>query len=201
MKPTTAQEELAFLQSLVRGSDNFQRHFGQIYFAAGAIYCGQMLLHAAQAAGWIADGPSGLLIGLGPTLLFLGVLTWLLKRQVPAPPTAANRAVGVVFGGAGMTNLAMVAVVGGAAWRAGSLEVWLIYPSLVAVLQGLAWMVAWQVRRRAWYGFVALGWFATGVGMGFLVDAPVAYLTIAGTGMFAFMLVPGWVMMRQPRAD
>jgi hypothetical protein len=195
----SALDDLTFLRSLVQGSDNFQRYFGQVYFAAGLCYSVQMLLHAGQALGWITSPTLGAVIAAGPTIVFLGLLAWLLRRQGGSPPTTANRAIGAVFRAVGLTNLALTAVIGGAAWRAHSLDVWLIYPCVAMVLQGLAWMVAWQVRRRSWFAAVAAGWFATGVGMGFAIGMPFAYVAIAGLGMLAFMLIPGAVMMRQAR--
>ena len=44
----------------------------KVYFASGLIYGGQMLLQAAQALGGFRNRPLlGLLIGLGPTVLFI----------------------------------------------------------------------------------------------------------------------------------
>jgi hypothetical protein len=81
-----------------------------------------------------------------------------------------------------------------------SFEVWLIFPCAVMVMQGAAWLVAWEVRKRPWFLAVAGGWFATGIAMGVAIgDLPV-YVTIVGLGMFAFMLLPGAYMMRQAKA-
>jgi hypothetical protein len=62
----------------------------------------------------------------------------------------------------------------------------------------MAWMVVYALRRRAWYGVVAVGWFGTGVGMALAIHNAAAFIAIGGAGFIAFMLVPGWVMMRQP---
>ena len=40
----------------------------------------------------------------------------------------------------------------------------------------------------------------TAIGMGLTVATPPAFIAISGVGFLAFMLVPGWVMMRQARA-
>ena len=77
----TAREDLAFLRTLLDKGDG-RSAFGEGYFAAGLIYGAQMLLHGAQALGWLP--PSGLLalvVGLGPTLIFLPVLAWITWRH------------------------------------------------------------------------------------------------------------------------
>jgi hypothetical protein len=196
-----ARDDLAFMRNLVAGSDNFQRQFGEAYVIAGGCYGVQMAFHMLQAwRGWFTAPAAATLVGFGPTLAFLALLTWLLWRRRGAPPTTANRAIGAVFQAVGLANIALAAVVGGAAWRAHSLEVWLIFPCVVFVLQGAAWLVAWHVRRRAWFGAVAGGWFATGVAMSFAIDVTAAYLAIAAFGFLAFMLAPGLVLMRVQRA-
>lgn len=200
MNVDAARDDLAYLRGLVQPNDDGQRRFGQSYFAAGVCYGIQMLLHGAQMLGWIADPTLGLLIGVGPTIVFTAILVALLWRDRRAAPTnVASRAVMAVFAGVGLGNLALVAIIGLAAWRAESLQVWLIYPCVVMVLQGIAWIVAWAVRRRAWLGGVAVGWFAVGVAMGIAIVDLTAFVVITGLGLLFFMVVPGWVMMRQPR--
>ncbi len=77
----------------------------------------------------------------------------------------------IVFAAVGMSNLALVAVIGSVALREKSITTWLIYPCTVFVLQGAAWLMAYTLRRRAWLGLVALGWFVTALGMGWAVGS------------------------------
>jgi hypothetical protein len=93
----------------------------------------------------------------------------------------------------------MVVVIGSVAWRLHSNTVWLIYPCVVMVLQGMAWLVAFMLRRRSWMGVVALGWFLVGIGMAAAIQTIGAYIVVAGIGMVAFMLTPGLLMIRQAR--
>lgn len=195
-----ARDDLAFMRSLVTGSDNFQRNFGEAYTIAGGCYGAQMALHAMQAGiGWFTSPVAATLVGLGPTLVFLALLAMQLWRRRGERNTTSNRAIGAVFQAIGLANLALAAVVGGAAWRAHSLQVWLIFPCVVFVLQGAAWLVVWHVRRRAWYGAIGAGWFATGIAMGFAVDVMPAYMALAAFGFLAFMLAPGLYLMRSQR--
>ena len=57
LKETSAQDDLAFMRSLAEsaGGSGLPVAFGEGYFAAGLIYGGQMLLHAAQAMGLAPD--------------------------------------------------------------------------------------------------------------------------------------------------
>ncbi|MDZ4374888.1 MAG: hypothetical protein U1C74_26210 [Phenylobacterium sp.] len=203
MTPTSAQDDLAFMRSLVDTTGGFQRSFGEAYFAAGLCYGLQMLLHAGQLAGWIGDGPFvGLLIGLGPTIVFLSLLTWIILRgrREPTGGGVVSRAIGALFASVGVANLALIAVIGSVAWREQNFTIWLIYPCVVLILQGMAWMVVYALRRRVWYGVVAFGWFLTGVAMALAIQSPTAFIAIGGVGFIALMLVPGWILMRRSMA-
>jgi hypothetical protein len=200
MTPTSAQDDLAFMCALVERPGNFQRSFGEAYFAAGLCYGVQMLLHAAQGAGWIAGGPMGLVIGIGPTVVFLILLAWIIHRhRGEASGSVVSRAVGAMFGATGLANLVLICVIGSVAWREQSLTIWLIYPCTVIVLQGMAWLVTYALRRRIWFAIVGLGWFVTAIAMGLTVTMPSAFIAITGMGFLAFMLVPGLVIMSQAK--
>jgi hypothetical protein len=112
MTPKTAQDDLAFMRALVETNGGFQRSFGEAYFAAGLCYGVQMLLHAIQMLGWIGDGAVGLAIGLGPTVVFIALLTWIIARgsRQPTGHGVVSRAVGAMFGAVGAANLALIAV-------------------------------------------------------------------------------------------
>lgn len=200
-KPTSFEDDLAFMRALAEPGDPFQRVFGELYFAAGLCYTVQMVGHAALTLGWLQGGTWNLVVGLGPTLAFLAALAAILHRnRAEPPPVAAGKAVGAAFRAVGLANLVLVVIVGLVAWRQQSLTTWLIYPCVVMVLQGAAWLVAYSLRRRAWMGVVAFGWFLTGVAMALAVGDTLAFIVITGLGLFAFMLVPGAVLLRRPGA-
>jgi hypothetical protein len=194
-----ARANLAFMRALVEPDDRWLRQFGETYSAAGLCYCVQMLLHAGQFVGLTPmDGIGGLAIGLGPTVVFLALLVWIIRRNGPATvANATSKAVGAVFGAVGLTNLALVLIIGSVAWRMHSLTIWLIYPCAVMVLQGMAWLVAFMLRRRGWMAVVGLGWFVTGLGMALFIDNMGGFVATAGVGMFLFMLLPGLWMLRR----
>ncbi|THD82017.1 MAG: hypothetical protein E7812_04215 [Phenylobacterium sp.] len=199
MNTDTAREDLAFMRALVAHEDRWQQQFGKLYFAAGLCYSVQMLLHVGQFLGVTPNqGLGALAIGWGPTVVFLGILIWTLRRN-PAPPVggATSRAVGSVFGAVGLSNLALALCIGSISLRLHSVTIWLIYPCVVMVLQGLAWLVAYMLRRRLWLGAVAFGWFAVGVAMALFIDNMVGFVLAAAVGIFCFMLLPGLYIMRQ----
>jgi hypothetical protein len=199
----TARDDLAFLRGLVGDDGRPMRSFGQAYFAAGLIYGGQMILHAAQAMGYLSQGPvTGLLVGLGPTVLFIPVLIWIIvanRLKTAESAGMATRAVSIIFGVTGVSNLFLAAVIGAVAWREMSATTWLIYPCAVFVLQGAAWFFAFMMQRKPWHLAVALGWFASAVAMALTVTALGWFILFAGAGLWLFMALPGYVILRGTR--
>jgi len=195
------RDDLAFLRALVQtGEDNY-RPLAEAYLAGGLVYGGEMLLHAGQVAGIIPSTPlAGLLAGVGPTFVFLVALTFIVRRNrrvSPSGDSTVGKAIGTAFGSIGLSNLALMATIGAVALREHSLTVWLIYPCTVFVLQGTAWLFAFTMRRHTWHGFVALGWFATAIGMGICITQPGWFILLAGLGLFCCMALPGYAMLRQ----
>ena len=198
MTPDEARDDLAYLRALVQGVEGFPRGFGQAYSAAGVCYGVQFLLHGAQAMGWApADGLGSLVIGLGPTVVFLSVLTWLLIRdRAEGIAGVSARAVRAVFSAIGMANIAAAAVVGSVALREHSLTIWLIFPCIIMVFQGAAWLVAFVLWRRPWFAPVAVGWFAGGMAAALFIGNAPAYLTVCGIAFIVLMLGPGLALAR-----
>jgi hypothetical protein len=202
MNVDDARDDLAFIRALVAPEDHWQKQFGRLYAAAGACYSVQMLLHIGQTAGITPNhGLAAQLIGWGPSVVFLAILIWVIRRDGRQRGGFTSRAVGAVFAAVGMTNLALCLTIGSVALRLHSLTLWLIYPCVVMILQGLAWMVAFMLRRRGWLGVIALGWFGVGVAMAIFIDNMVGYVAAATVGIVCFMLIPGLYLMRQAGQD
>jgi hypothetical protein len=161
-----------------------------------------MLLHIGQALGVItSEGPIALAIGLGPTVVFLVLVTWLTikNRATRNSGSVVSRAVGAVFAAFGIANFALIAIVGSQALRLQSLDIWLIYPCVVLAMQGAAWMIVYALRRRGWIALVAAGWYAVGVAMAFCIGHQLAFLVVGAFGFWALMVTPGLYMMRRPQ--
>ena len=147
------RDDLAFLRALVQAGEDNYRPLGQGYLLGGLVYGGEMLLHLGQIAGLVpATPPASLIVGAGPTVVFIAGLVFLLRRHgatMPASGGLTTKAIRRAFAAIGISNLALIAVIGAVAIREQSLTVWLIYPCTVFVLQGTAWLLAFLLPRHA----------------------------------------------------
>ena len=200
MTPDSARDDLAFIKALIAPEDHWQQQFGKLYAAAGACYTVEMLLHIGQLLRIVpGNGLAAQAVGWGPSVVFVLLLIWIIRRDGPQRDSFTSRAVGAVFAAVGLTNMALCATIGSVALRLHSETIWLIYPCVVMILQGLAWLVAFMLRRRAWLGIVALGWFGVGVAMAISIDNMTGFISAAAVGVVCFMLIPGLYLMRQDR--
>ncbi|HLY80435.1 MAG TPA: hypothetical protein VKQ70_13720 [Caulobacteraceae bacterium] len=195
------RDDLAFLRGLVQRSDDFLKTLGRTYFAGGACYLVQTLLGLAQSRGWIptTNGLLDLAIGIGPTAAFVIALVVLLPRGGRnAASGQADRAIGAFFGAIGLSNFALIAVIGAVALREKSFTIWLIYPCTVFIFQGAAWLTMFALRRQVWTGLVATIWFACAIGMGWNIGDMTLFAVFASLGLLAGMAAPGaWLMTRR----
>jgi hypothetical protein len=140
-----------------------------------------------------------LLFVVGITAAFVTALTTVIWRDRKSSHRAVGtRALNAVFMGVGLANLALCSVFGLVAWQSGSETVWLLYPVTTCVLLGLAWFVAYMVRKRAWLAAVSGGWLVTALSLGLLVgrDDIATYVLLLGLALLVLMALPGWAMMR-----
>jgi hypothetical protein len=192
------RDDLAYLRQLADPGEGSQLALARGYLAGGLIYGGQVLLHVAQAAGLLpSSGPVSLSIGLGPTVVFAAVMIWIsIHHRMMPQGGPVSKAIGVAFASIGLSNLAFIAVIGAVALRERSLIIWLIYPCTVFVLQGIAWLVAYMLRRRQWHALVAFGWFASAIVMAIFIENLAIYALVGGLALFGCMALPGWLMLR-----
>lgn len=198
----SARDDLAYMRALVGGTGRMQRTIGEAFFWAGLLYGGQCFLHWLQTLHLAPDdGPFALAIVVAPTVLFIGVLTMILIKDRKAPTGGpAARALGSVFQGAGLANLAMAFVFGYGAHAFDAPGLWLYHPVVVCMFQGVAWFVAFNVLRRSWLGFVAVGWFATTIALGVLMANAGAFVLVLAIALVSLMSIPGWIIWRGAKA-
>ena len=193
-----ARDDLAFMRSLIGGGEKFQATAGELFMWAGTLYGLQCLGEWLDTVGVIQLPPLGhLFLGVAPTAVFLIVLTRVIWRDRKAPkggPT--TRALTAVFTGAGIANLILAVVFAFGAHVEQSMTVWLYHPVVVCLFQGVAWYVAWSMRKRAWVGLVALGWFALTLTLGVTIYNVGAFLLTLGVGLILLMAIPGYAMTR-----
>lgn len=201
-KLKTVQDDLAFLRTMAEGGGErggIGVAGGALYGAAGLLYGLQTLSYFAQEKGLISMGPWGnLVMAWAPTLVFLVLMTIVIVIDRKRPQVGvANRAVNAAFAGTGIANLALVLIFASAASRMKDFHYWLFHPAVVFVLQGAVWYVIFMLRKRLWTALVAAGWLVCGVALGMLIWRADLYLLVASFGLFAFMMIPGFYMMRQ----
>jgi hypothetical protein len=203
LKTPSAQDDLAFMRALVdsAGGSGLPVAFGEGYFAAGLIYGLQALSGFIQMVAHIPYFSNlSLVFGVGPTLIFIAALVWIIRRhRGEGQGGVTARAMGATFGCLGLANFALICVIGSVALKEHSLLIWWIYPCVVLVTQGAAWLVAAALRRGRWQVVVALGWFAGAIAAALVIDQPVWFVLVLTLCLFGLMAVPGLVMMRQAR--
>ena len=194
----SARDNLAYMRSLVGGTERMQATIGEAFFWAGLLYGIQCLLHWLQTQGMAPDeGLLALAIVVVPTVLFIGVLTMIIIKDRKAPPGGpAARALGSVFQGAGIANLVMAFVFGYGAQAYNAPGLWLYHPVVVCMFQGVAWYVASNVLRRGWLGLVAGGWFVTTIALGVLMSNIGAFVLVLAIALLVLMTIPGWIIWR-----
>lgn len=198
----TVRDDLAFLRTIAEGGGDrggIGAAGGALYGSAGVLYGIQTLLYFAQEKGAVSLGFMGnMVLAWLPTVIFVVLMTIVIIIDRRRPQVGfANRAINAAFGGAGLANLALVVVFGMAAARHRDFHYWLYHPAVVFVLQGAVWYVVFVLRKRIWMLLVSLGWLASGIALGLLVEQAWLYLLVASGALFGFMGVPGFHMMRQ----
>lgn len=198
-----AQANLAFLKALVEEGGRSQMAGGTVFLAGGLLYGLQCLVQWAQARGAVhLSGGAMLAFVVSITVAFLivlGVVLW--RERKTAQHAVGTRALNAAFGGSGLANLVLCCVFGLVAMREHSLTIWLLYPVTLSVVMGAAWYVAFMIRRRLWLAAVAAGWYATAVGLAFLVERPTDFVLALGVALLLLMALPGGVMVRSARAS
>jgi len=197
--PKRAQDDLAFMRALVKDDGSHNRNFGFIYLVAGALYGLQCILNWALLVTTAEVSPLiWMIVGWGPTLLFLIMIThnsWKMRAN-PYGSGTTKRAVGAAFTGAGIANLVLALIFGWVAYQKRDWSIWLLFPVVVCALQGAVWFATGILRRQVWHGVTAMGWFASAVSLGVLIDNVPAYVLVLGLALFAFMALPGLIILR-----
>ncbi len=197
-----AQNDLAFLRALVNEGPKTQVSAGFLFIVAGVAYGIQCLLFWLQMTLKLEWPPlMWPVVGFAPTAIFLGVMGYMLWRdRRDSQHGVATRAMNAAFGGAGLANLSMCIVFGYVSSAEKNFLIWMLYPAVVAALQGAAWYIAYMIRRRLWLAAVSGGWFATAVALGFLIHDMPNYLLLFSLALFVLMAAPGYVMVRHGKA-
>jgi hypothetical protein len=202
-RPTSPQDDLAFMRSIVEGGGRTSMTLAVCYLAGGLLYGLQCLFHVGQVTGLIRwPELANLVFVVMITVSFLAVLTWAIltdRKAGAAQGPLASRSLNAAFSATGMANTAVIIVFGVGAIRDNDFAIWLYYAAIVFALQAAAWYMAWTLKRKGWMLATALGGWATAVALGVLVREPVWYLGVCTVALFALFALPGWIMFRDAR--
>lgn len=202
-KTQSAQDDLAYMRTVVEQGGRPRMAGALIYMAAGLIYGAETLVHWGQSINLIQLSERATLAFVaGCTLLFVLVMVVLIVRDKTRGVGAGtgSRALNAAFGGAGLANIALMAIFGVNAWRQHDFMIWMLYPCVVFALQGAAWYVAFMLRWKIWMLTVSLGCLTTAVVMGLVIGTPTFNL-VAALACFAWLAVPGAIMARDARRE
>lgn len=196
--PNLTSGDLTFLKSLVSEGPKAQASAGQVFMCAGLLYGLQCLLNWLGVAFALNWSPLiWLLIGFGPTALFVAALIVIIWRdRHNRVQGVAARALNATYSSAGVANLFIVAIFGYNAMLEKSMTLWLLYPAVICVFQGAVWYVAWVIRRKLWLAVISAGWFLTSVTLGALIHNAPDYLLVLSVALIVLMGGGGWYMQR-----
>ena len=203
-RPQSAQDDLAFMRSIVEGGGRPSLTLAICYLAGGLLYGLQCLFHIGQATGLIRwPDPANLAFVVMITVAFLSVLTWAILRDRKDGSAnrgpMASRTFNAAFSATGMANAAVVIVFAVGAFRDNDFAIWLYYAAIVFALQAAAWYMAWILKKKGWMLATALGGWVTAVALGVLVREPLWYLGVCTVALFALFALPGWILFRDAR--
>lgn len=198
----SARDDLAFVRALMSESGQVQSSLGQALLAGGVCFGVQCLLQAVFA--FRPDIPAAfhLIVGITPTLIFLIAITWITVRdRGTSQHSVGTRAINAAFGGGGLAAMTTALIFGYLAFRYQNMGTWLLHPVMICVVQGVVWYTAYAIRRRGWFGLVAVGWFGTSIALAYMLGMNdekviVPFLLLLSAALLGLMALPGWIMMR-----
>ncbi len=194
----SARDDLAFVRALVSEGGKVQASLGEALLAGGLCYSVQCFAQwGIYISGWQAPTLVHLTAGFLPSLVFIGLIIWLSRRNRDAAPHGmASRALNAAFGSSGLAAMTTAVIFGYLAWRYQDMGIFLFHPLMIAVVQGAVWYVAFAIRRRGWLGLVSAGWFVAAMLGALTIDRMELFILLIGVALFLLMALPGWILMR-----
>lgn len=197
----TLKDDIAFLRALTKDDGQGLAKQGAVMVAVGGIFGVVTFLYWLIYMGWLgAWGRVAYGLWVAGLVLFFAVGVMLERRFKGQSSAAASRAVDAAWGGTGVSLLAAGIGLQLGGWRLGNpnLALW-TFPIVMFTLYGAAWSVAFAVKRRAWFAWVALGCFLTAIAEGALMSSPHEWLLLSA-GLLALVAAPGLAILRLSRA-
>jgi hypothetical protein len=187
------REDIAFLRSLVGDGTGTKRDAAML-LAVGLVFGSLNFIYWLIFAGRV-DWPVSTKNWLWVAGLAVFAASLVAVHRTPRPRSAAGRAAGTALAGVGLALMVaeLAFFVGGKALHVPLLALWSL-PVVLFTLYGAAWSVAFVVKRRIWFGIVAVGCYVTAVVCGFAMSSSTEWLA-SSLGLFALVAAPGAVML------
>lgn len=203
-KPTTPEEDLAFMRSIAEGGTPRASYTaGMVYLSSGVLYGIQCLFHIGQILGVVrVPGWASLTFVTVILVATIGCMVWAtIRDQREGIKAFGNtKAMGAALNATGVANLAFLIIFAVNAVRMESFAIWLLYPAVVFAVQGAAWFIAWQLKRHVWMLLTSIGGLVTSVALGLLIHNSFLYLCVCTAALFLLFALPGWIMVRDAHA-
>jgi hypothetical protein len=202
--PTTesARDDLAFVRALVSEGGAAQATLGEALFMAGLCYGTQCVLQFAFVSGVDAPPLVQLAVGVLPTVIFIVLMIRIMVRdRGVSQHGVGTRAINAAFGGAGLAAMTTAIIFGWLSSRTHDMGTFLLHPTMICVVQGTVWYIAFAIRRRSWFGLVSLGWFSSALALAFVLGlgGPAVgprFLAILSVAMLGLLALPGWLLWK-----
>lgn len=199
----SVHDDIAYMKALAQEGRQAPLLGGRILITAGAVFALASMVHYGLASGVLALPPVAYpLLWAGAMLVFFVVLTLQVGRisRRPGAQSAANRASGAGWMGAGLSIFVMAVALAVIGWKVRSDIPALVFPSLIFALYGSAWAVSAAMSGQKWQWRLAVGCWIAAPLIAFLTGSALMWLGYAA-GLILFALVPGLILVRQEPAE
>lgn len=200
-----APADIAWLRQLAEENGAGPMRGASILLAAGLVYGVTSLLHWAHMTGLIAPRLVGAgvewLIATG-VFLVINVVIMVRMGRSGGVRTAAQRAIGTIWGSVGGGIFVLFASMLAVTIRVGSDQdgaiFWLV-PSIILVFYGMGWAVTSAMLKSRPLLILAIASFIAAPLLGALAGQSGQYLGYAAA-LFLLMALPGFLLMRQSKS-
>jgi hypothetical protein len=186
------RDDATFLRALAQGGAEGSAKDGAILMAVGLIFSLVALEYWLIEAGVVRVSETMRswlwLDGLVPFILALGLISRKFQGQTPG---AASRGLSAAWAGVGAAHVvsAVALILAGRRLGLPLLTPW-VFPLVLFTLFGVAWSVAFAVRRRRSFAVSAAGSYVAVMLCAMVIGRPEEWLVLA-IGLFGLVAAPG----------
>lgn len=194
------QADMDFIKHLAAEGQQLPLNSGGPLFLAGLIFGVASLLHYGSAVLGFWDVSTGWIWGGAMLLYAVCCFIWCrVHRYAHHSPGTRNRIIGTLWGCIGFSIFLFSLVFAIISYRLQLTAIIVAMPAMVLVLYGLGWVVTAYVAEQRWMQWVGVGCCSCAPLVAWFAQSPEQILIYA-LALFAFALVPGWLLMQKEKA-